>query len=161
MAAGEVPDPARVAAEMGPIRGYGDYSALSYGQVPWDEVVAAKLQCLVDQGWPVEANGPRGISAEKVPVAQNFQAQVDELRCEAGLALPDMSTTTSSDVGRLYDFLVGQIAPFLEAEGFDVPEPPSRDAFMENYPNVDWSPWGSVPDSADHAALDKQCPPDF
>jgi hypothetical protein len=41
MAAGEVPDPARVAAEMGPIRGYGDYSALSYGQVPWDEVVAA------------------------------------------------------------------------------------------------------------------------
>ena len=75
--------------QVDPIHGYGDYSAYSYANVPWDLVTSAQIACMRDQGWPVEPIGDTGISFAAVPFDQNQAAQIDFARCTAGLNLPE------------------------------------------------------------------------
>lgn len=145
-------------AEDGPIYGYGDYSAYSYEDVPWDLVTAAEIACMQDQGWPVKESGPTGISFADVPVDQNHIAQMDFGRCAAGLNLPEGGIPSLLDVEGVYSFWVDVLKPCYEAEGYSIPDPPSLDTFVETYPAVDWVPWRYVTDPP--PGLDQRCSTD-
>lgn len=142
-------------AEDDPIFGYGDYSAYSYSDVPWDVVTAAQVACMRDQGWPVELIGSNGISYAAVPVEQNQAAQIDEERCSAGLNLPEYGAPSAIDIEGVYSFWVDFLKPCYEAEGHHIPGPPSLETFVESYPNVDWTPWRYVTDPSPE--LDERC----
>lgn len=144
------------ATEDDPIYGYGDYSAYSYSNVPWDLVTAAMIACMRDQGWPIEPIGNNGISFAPVPAEQNQAARIDHDRCLAGLNLPEYGATQAIDIERVYSFWVDILKPCYEAEGYHIPDPPSLEAFVESYPNVDWAPWRYVPDPS--PGLDQRCP---
>ncbi len=90
----ELPPLEDLIKQVEPIRGYGDYSSYSYASVPWALVTAAEIACMRDQGWPVEPFGDTdtGISWQAIPVEQNQAAQVDFVRCVAGLNLPEYGT---------------------------------------------------------------------
>ena len=144
------------ATEHDPIYGYGHYSAYSYSNVPWDAVAAAMIACMRDQGWPVEPIGNNGISFALVPVEQNQAVQIDQERCSVGLNLPEYGTPSAIDIEDVYSFWVDILKPCYEAEGHHIPDPPSLEAFVESYPNVDWAPWRYVPDPSPD--LDQRCP---
>lgn len=74
----------------------------------------------------------------------------------AGLNLRDTGTTTSADIGDVFDFWLGQ-AECFRGLGFSIPDPPSRDTFIETYPVVDWVPHRFVPEAQLQSAL-KTCP---
>ena len=84
-----LPDLEILMTQVDPIHGYGDYSAYSYANVPWDQVTAVEIACMRDQGWAVEPIGDTGISWRAVPVEKNQAAQIDFARCLAGLNLPE------------------------------------------------------------------------
>ena len=138
-----------------PIYGYGDFSAFSYDLVPWDEVTALELACLRDHGVSVAPSGPTGIvytgPIEQAPL---WEAYFDA--CEAGLNVPDESTTTPAGIESVYEFWLDQ-ADCLRALGYPIPDPPSRETFVENYPTVDWVPYRFVP-SVEIPAAEESCP---
>lgn len=68
-----------------PIRGYGDFSDTAYGDVDWDRVAVAVVECAFDQGFPVSVTFEgSGISYAEVPTDQNAEAVKAVDRCEAG-----------------------------------------------------------------------------
>ena len=140
-----------------PIYGYGDFSAFSYGQVPWDEVTTLELACLRDHGVSVEQSGPTGILYTGTE-EQSYLWMAYFDACRAGLNIPDESTTTSADIAWVYDFWLDQ-AECLRGLGYSVPDPPSRESFVENYPVVDWVPYRFVP-NGEIPQAEKTCPQD-
>jgi len=74
-----------------PIGGYGDFSDTAYGDVDWDRVAVAVVECAFDQGFPVNVTFQgSGISYAEVPTDQNAAAVKIADRCEAGLNLPEL-----------------------------------------------------------------------
>ncbi|MFH1330481.1 MAG: hypothetical protein ABIJ48_07525 [Actinomycetota bacterium] len=142
--------------QVDPIYGYGDYSAYSYAEVPWDLVTAAEIACMRDQGWPVDPIGDTGISWAAVPSEQNEAAQVSFARCAAGLDLPDYGVPSGVEIETIYRFWVDVLKPCLEAEGIYIPDPPSVVSFVETYPNVEWTPWQYVTNHTPE--LEERCP---
>ncbi|WKZ83723.1 MAG: hypothetical protein QY307_05635 [Acidimicrobiia bacterium] len=142
--------------QVDPIYGYGDYSAYPYSKVPWGLVTAAEIACMRDQGWPVEPIGDTGISWLAIPFEQNEAAQVGFARCVAGLSIPEYGVESGVEVENIYTFWVDVLKPCLEAEGYDIPDPPSVDSFVENYPDVEWVPWRYVSNTS--SELEARCP---
>jgi len=142
--------------EVEPIHGYGDYSAYSYAEVPWDLVTAAEIACMRDQGWPIEAVGATGMSWTAVPPQQNEAAQIAFAGCVAGLNLPEYGAPSGVEIESIYRFWVDTLTPCLESEGYDIPDPPSVETFVETYPGVEWSPWRYVTDYS--PGLEERCP---
>lgn len=138
-----------------PIYGYGDFSAYGYDQVPWDEVTALELACLRDHGVSVAPVGATGIRhTGPIEQAPLFEAYSDA--CHAGLNVPDESTLTSAGIETVYDFWLDQ-AECLRELGYAVPDAPSRETFVENYPEVDWVPYRWVPID-ELAEAEESCP---
>ncbi len=147
--------PSTTSTSFPPIYGYGDFSAYGYGKVPWDEVTALEIQCLRDHGVSVEESGPIGISYTGTEQQGMLWMAYFEA-CMAGLNLPDESTLTPEDFGDVFDFWLDQADCFREL-GFLIPDPPSRDSFIETYPVVDWVPHRFVPEGQLQSALET-CP---
>lgn len=141
-----------------PIYGYGDYSAYAYADVPWDVVTAATITCLRDQGWPVVAIGKTGIPYAAVPPDQNQAVIADETRCFEGLNLPEYAEPSALDIAGVYSFWVDVLKPCYEDEGYDIPDPPSLESFVESYPAVEWVPWRFIPEGS--LGLEEQCSSD-
>ena len=152
-----VSEPSVTTTSFPPIYGYGDFSAFSYGQVPWDEVTTLELACLRDHGVSVEQSGPTGILYTGTE-EQSYLWMAYFDACRAGLNIPDESTTTSADIAWVYDFWLDQ-AECLRGLGYSVPDPPSRESFVENYPVVDWVPYRFVP-NGEIPRAEKTCPQD-
>lgn len=142
--------------EVEPIYGYGDFSAFSFDDAPWDLITAAEIACMRDQGFPVEADGATGILFGNIPDEQNQAAQVAFARCAAGLSVPEYGMPAATQVVDIYEFWVEVLAPCLESEGYQVPDPPSLTTFVESYPAVEWMPWRAVTNPTPE--LEKRCP---
>jgi hypothetical protein len=137
---------------MAPITGYGDFTGIRYRDIEWDFVTALTLECAQDQGMPlVYTSDGEGISFENVPLDQNATAGAVLEACRAGLNVADPEPLTIEDVEKLYDHLVAMV-PCLESFGLTIPEPPSKDVFLDTYPNCVnciiyhewWDPFANV-----------------
>lgn len=137
---------------MAPITGYGDFTGIRNRDVDWEYVTALILQCAQDQGIPlVYTPDGEGIDFKNVPLDQNATASAVEAACRAGLKVADPEPLTVEDVEKLYDHLVAMV-PCLESFGVNVPEPPSKEVFLDTYPmcvsciiyHDVWNPFANV-----------------
>lgn len=143
------------AAENDPIYGYADFSAYSYATVPWDEVVVAMIACMRDRGWAAEPSGPTAIDWSQNPKEQGLALHLDQIRCDAGLNLPEVGVPSALDIEGVYVFWVDVLVPCYEEQGHVIPDPPSLVTFVESYPQVDWAPWRFVDGS--RPGLEEEC----
>ena len=137
---------------MAPITGYGDFTGARYRDIDWEYVTALELQCAQDQGMPlVYTPDGEGIDFKNVPLDQNATASAVLDACRAGLNIADPEPLTIEDVEKLYDHLVAMV-PCLESFGLTIPEPPSKDVFLDTYTmcvscivyHDVWSPFANV-----------------
>jgi hypothetical protein len=132
-----------------PITGYGDFSGFGPFEIDRYHTTELLVRCIQDQGFAVEVIPPGdGISFAAVPVDQN-QAAVDAAEaCEAGLGLPELTAADYTDEIRelMYKYQLA-LRQCLISAGYDIPEPPSRDSFVDNFFNDPWNAYTSVPGS--------------
>ena len=141
-----------------PIYGYGDFSAYSALSVPVDETTRLLYECLVDHGVSVEMDSPISILYTGTE-EQAIWLAVYEAACWAGLRVPDEDQLTSQDVEVVFGFYLEQ-ARCLEELGYEIPDPPAKEVWVESYPAVEWVPYRFVPESVVQR-LDELCVPSW
>lgn len=143
---------------------YGDFSGLSPLEVDTFEATRLLAACIRDRGFNVEVIPPGdGISFEAVPATQNSAAQAAEQECRDGLNLREGSASDYTDEVRshIYDYQLALRQCLIEA-GYDIPDPPSREIYVENYFRDPWIPYSFLPVDAlnalDPESIIYRCP---
>lgn len=108
-----------------------------------DEWVALQVDCLRQLGWDAVAHDD-GLEVPSVTAEQREAFMADRDRCheETGL-LPPPELLTEDQIRLVYTHLVGTKA-CLEAEGYEISEPPSVEQFVEVYYTDTWHPYGDL-----------------
>jgi hypothetical protein len=125
----------------------------------WGDVVG---QCMRDDGFPdvkVE-NGQVGWTSE---TGQESALQLAFFVCEARFPIDPKYTRDLTDAqwGLLFDYYVTTLVPCLSTFGYEIPDPPSRTAFIENHGAGDaaWAPYMFVDAGAENwDELNATCP---
>lgn len=132
-----------------------------------DEYLSALAGCLNDAGWDAVIERDGGMSVDSVTAEQRtaFMAAQDSCKKELGPP-PQEAPLTDSEIGRIYDYYVGELTDCVVGLGYPVGEPPSRESFVANYYAPDaglWSPY-DVPAASlttseeDWMQLNEKCP---
>lgn len=140
---------ATTTTETGSITGYGDFSGLGPFEIDRYATTELMVRCIQDQGFAVEVIPPGdGISFAAVPVDQNQVAVQAAEACRAGLGLSEPTTADYTNEVRelIYEYQLA-LRQCLIAEGYGIPEPPSRDYFVDNFFNDPWVAYAWVPES--------------
>lgn len=125
----------------------------------------AVASCLRESGWAVDFSESDGsYEVAGVPEAQASQLQADELACGEEF-LPEavgVSEVTPEQWTQMYAAEL-EVAECLRGEGYDVPEAPTEQAFVDSYVSgtgEPWSPYASVPALGDSEwnRLNTACP---
>lgn len=86
-----------------------------------------------------------GLSFEDVPPEQNKLAVETEAACRAGLGVAELTVAdyTAEIRNLFYDYQVA-LRDCLISEGFEIPEPPSREYFVEHFFDDPWTAYSWV-----------------
>lgn len=112
-----------------------------------EKALEAFFYCMVDRGWELTRVGDTwldGFESGGIPEEQWDAYQADDQECgeisgRADLGAPSVSV---EEAGSLYDLFIG-VADCVRGLGYDVPEAPSRQAFVDglvSYPIPIWHP---------------------
>lgn len=130
--------------------GYGDFSDLGPFEVDLYTVTRLVVQCIQDPGFAAEVipTGD-GVSFADIPADQNALAVRAEETCRAGHGVREFTSADYTDEvrGLIYDYQLA-LRQCLIVAGYDIPEPPSREYYIENYFTDPWVPYAWVPDAA-------------
>ncbi len=143
-----------------PIEGYGDFSSVPYTEIDWAEVTALVVQCLQDHGIPARViPSGDGYELPPMPAEQAGMANVTADACEAGLHIPAYQRYSAEELAVLYEEMLAT-RDCLEELGYDLPAPPSKQAFVEGYYTDPWSPYASLPavSATEWDRLQVECP---
>jgi hypothetical protein len=117
-------------------------------------------ECLALRGF-VRVRLPSGIfeihsGGQPEALAEAF----DECVHRAYAALPPVPSADADYYAHYYDFLL-ELKACVETAGYEVPEPPSRDSFVESE-GANWHPYQNMDRLGDAAlaALERTCPQD-
>lgn len=112
-----------------------------------DEYAAVMVPCLTEQGIPATPLGDGGISFGDIEPEQGQLQREGMYRCSARFPVhPLFADPLDEDqLRRLYEYLVDDLAPCLEREGYSTPPPPSLEAFMSSYSDPDADVWSPYP----------------
>jgi len=117
-------------------------------RVDRDDWATTIAQCLNESGFPdVTADADGGLTYE-TPTSQMEPFALAKYICVAQYPLEKKFTAplTNKQLGGLYDYMTLVQAPCLEAQGFDIPAPPSRQRFIETYATApEWLPYANLP----------------
>jgi hypothetical protein len=133
------PDATSATAGAGPLAiGPSDEDEEAYRQT-W-------LRCLRDRGWETTVHADGSFSTQ-VPDDQDdvYHADFEDCQEEAGVHLPPLEVTPKY-AGAVYDRLL-EVAECVRDLGYHVPDPPSRQAFVDAlvaYPIPAWHPYNSA-----------------
>lgn len=131
------------------------------------EITTTTVSCLRDLGLPavVNAQGNGYSIPDDVPNSQKDFINETQYTCSAMYpSHPQFDLPLSTEaLGRQYDWNVTKLAPCYRTQGFQVPDPPTKEVWVANYPNDPWFPDLFIPeevarDDAKRAELDKKCP---
>lgn len=130
----------------------------------WATAIAA---CLNDSGFPdVTADADGGLSYQNQS-AQTERFALAKYSCVAAYPLEKKYTAPLDDeqLGNIFDYLTLVQVPCLEAQGFEISDPPSRQRFIETYVTApEWLPYGELPievlQSDELATIQALCPED-
>lgn len=109
------------------------------------EQPALLVGCLDETGFAAEISGPAAaplVSAEYAPEQAEAYA-LAMYTCQSQYPVStELVPVNETTFGEYYDFLVAETAPCLTELGYTIPEPPSRQAFIEESlgGQTTWSP---------------------
>jgi hypothetical protein len=150
------PDAPAATTDAGPLAiGPSDEDEEAYRQT-W-------LRCMRDRGWETTVNTDGSFRTE-VPDDQDevYHADFEDCQQEAGVHLPPLEVTPEY-AGAVYDRLL-EVAECVRDLGYHVPDPPSRQAFVDAlvaYPIPAWHPYNSAYDAGGPGAqqrVEAECP---
>lgn len=127
------------------------------------EVTELVVGCLQDAGWDVILQSD-GYEIRNLTEAQTASYELDEAECQEASGWNDMAAEelTPERLSVMYDDELVR-ADCLRAEGFDVPEAPSRQSYIDRYTGED--PWYAYKfvepadlSEAEWTALQEKCP---
>lgn len=119
------------------------------------ELAEARMDCLLDKGWPVELNSDGQIVAI-VPEAQLDRYKQDDSDCLEEVGVDVDRDLTEQEWSFIYEAHV-EGSECLEALGFEISPTPSIATFRESYGADPWLPWAEVPEAQVGSAL-ASCP---
>lgn len=131
------------------------------------EITTTTVSCLRDLGLPAVVNAQgNGFSIPgDVPDSQKEFVNETAYTCSAMYpSHPQFDLPPSREsLGKQYDWNVAKLTPCYRAQGFPVPDPPTKQVWVANYPNDPWFPDQFIPsevarDGAKRAELDRKCP---
>ena len=143
-----------------PIGGYGDFSQGDPFEVDSYEINRLLSRCMNDHGFAVTLRGDGlGTRWEDIPPEQNQLATAVSIACLEGLNVPDLASSalTQDQYTEVYAYRT-ELAECVRGQGYQVPDPPSLDVFVEEQGR--WSPYDAVGVSAgsDGDRLNQTCP---
>jgi hypothetical protein len=126
----------------------------------WAEV---RAQCLLDQGFHADATPDGGLIFRDYPEEQQKPLHEATYRCDVMYPVHPVYEQQLDDgqLTLLYDYYLDALRPCLEAEGFDIAEPPSLETFIDSYyRDGSWNPYSSVPSLPleEWYRLQEECP---
>lgn len=88
-------------------------------------------QCLVEDGWPVELSGDGTLSVS-LPLDQEQAYSDSSVRCRLLYPLAEEYARAwgPEEYGILYDHWVAVTIPCLRDKGYEAPDPPARETFI-------------------------------
>jgi hypothetical protein len=92
--------------------------------------------CMHDLGWPdTKATPDGGLDSGRIENSQVGARDLAMYTCSAKYPIdPKYSIPlTNDELSELYDYLANELQPCLEEEGYEVPDAPSRETFIESY----------------------------
>ncbi|WP_166345308.1 hypothetical protein [Phytoactinopolyspora limicola] len=101
-------------------------------------------RCLSDKGWDVAANEQGGVSYE-LPSDQEERFYEDSDQCLKEIGYDDDAFFTTEYLDRDYDLRV-ENAACIEALGYELPDAPSRQAFIDQTINDRFASWEPILD---------------
>lgn len=130
-----------------------------------DEWIVATVECLRDAGWDAQADFEQdGFEIPSFTFEQRDALMKAEADCARSVGeLPDEPPMSAEEIGEQYDYFVEELIPCLTERGYQVDDPPSRDAFVEAYySNDSWSPYLNVDPVTedDWREINRECPQD-
>jgi hypothetical protein len=122
----------------------------------WPEVFA---QCVTDEGFPASAAADGGVDFEAIPAEQADASALATFVCRERYPV-DPSEFEDPDLSGLYDYYTQELVPCLEAEGYEIPSPPSEQTFIDSYWTAAWIPYNFVEVTSDEewTRLNAACP---
>ncbi len=130
------------------------------------DMAPTRVACLADQGFAATADGGSGITYGEVPPSQEEAFKAAVYTCEAKYSLHPYYELPKSAaaLSKAYQWYTEVSTPCLKAEGYDISEPPSKEAWLAVATNggAYWSPWSEVPiralSPAQRQELERRCP---
>ena len=121
--------------------------------------------CLQERGWPVELDekDPSAIDVPDLPIEQELIFLDDVRTCMEENGLQIAEPTRQDVVGG--DHALVELKSCLAGLGYEVPDPPSLDAYLDAYPSGDaggWHPyalleWGQLTQQ-EQDLIQEECP---
>jgi hypothetical protein len=144
---------------MAPITGYGDFSTQTYFEIDWLFVTELVIRCMNDHGIPATLTPDgAGISAANIPPGQNQIGFETMNACREGLSLPPHEEANPDQLAEVYQYNLA-LMECLEAEGFDVSEPPSLEVYIDTYLIDPWYAYENVNTlGPEGTAVEAMCP---
>ena len=112
----------------------------------FDEVLA---DCMDEAGDPLPST-----ASEYVP--QTTIAAEIWFTCVARFPMTPEPPANDAQLGYIYDYLTTFVVPCYEKNGAPQSPAPTKEFFVENWPNQDWYPSYTIPEEGE--ALDEACP---
>src|SRR5690606_19973409 len=112
-----------------------------------DEWAEVHAQCLRDQGFHTEVT-PDGGLRFNAPADQQRALHEAQYRCDVQYPIHPRfrQPLTTEQIALLYGYYVDTLRPCLEAEGYEIEQPPSLETFTATlYEDSSWHPYNSVP----------------
>lgn len=126
------------------IEGYGDFSDQDPVYLDWRLVNERVGECMRDQGFPVSVTaGGNGLSFADVPSEQSAMAESVFDACVAGLNVPPQRPLTADEMSLFYAYYV-ELRGCLVGQGYELPEPPSEQYFIDHYYDDPWNPYSGI-----------------
>lgn len=105
-----------------------------------DEYGIVMARCLNDKGWDVKPAADGGFETDTVPAEQMEQFQADIEACQGEHGYSNDLVYTPERAERYFDASL-EAAECLRDLGYEIADPPSRQAFVEALVNDEPPPW--------------------
>lgn len=114
--------------------------------VTLDDWPVARAECLSEQGFAVEVGENGGLSG-RVATEQEEAFAIARYVCDVRFPSDPKFTAPLDDaqLTLLYTYFTTDLVPCLEAEGYELQQPPSLSVFKDSYySDQNWSPYNDV-----------------
>jgi len=123
--------------------------------------LAALTTCYEATGLPIAtATGTDGTPQSVSVGMETEEAALAWYSCESANPSRPTPPANAEQLAWLYGYLTEFLAPCYEANGYDIPPPPSESEFVAKWPNQGWYPIidDPIPNRERDAALNSACP---